>query len=147
MRIYLGGPMRGLPLYNYQWFEDATVSLRRKGYTVRTPHEMDMDAGFVTAEFTYEILHHTDPLRPLWLGDDARRRFTRVDLTDDFTIEAALRLDVQAIVKCDAVAFLPGWRLSDGCQKEDSVRRWCGIPRYEVMVQHAPTHEYELIGA
>lgn len=39
--IYLSGPMSGLPKLNYPAFARATKSLRARGYTVQSPHELD----------------------------------------------------------------------------------------------------------
>lgn len=39
MRIYLSGPMTGLPDYNYPAFNQVAADLRAKGYTVENPAE------------------------------------------------------------------------------------------------------------
>lgn len=38
----------------------------------------------------------------------------------------------QVLKKCDAVVFLPGWRESQGCCREQSVAGACGIPTFEL---------------
>jgi hypothetical protein len=38
-RIYLSGPMTGLPDFNFPAFEDAAIWFRALGFQVETPHE------------------------------------------------------------------------------------------------------------
>jgi hypothetical protein len=45
-KLYLVGPMRGLPLLNFPAFEEATTRLRAAGYEVTSPHEKDVQAGY-----------------------------------------------------------------------------------------------------
>lgn len=42
MRMYLAGPMTGIPERNYPAFADAAAALRRAGYTVSSPHDIDL---------------------------------------------------------------------------------------------------------
>ena len=44
--IYLIGPMRGIPLYNFPAFDDAADRWRKHGWTVISPAELDREAGF-----------------------------------------------------------------------------------------------------
>lgn len=46
MKIYLAGPMRGLPGLNFLAFEQATIRLRDLGHEVTSPAEKDIEAGF-----------------------------------------------------------------------------------------------------
>ncbi len=41
MRVYVSGPMTGLPGLNFPAFEAAATALRAKGYEVVSPHEDD----------------------------------------------------------------------------------------------------------
>ena len=85
MRVYLAGPMTGYPQWNFPAFEAACVSLRRRGYTVISPHEHDLDDGF-------------DPT-----GDGA-----------GFDLRAALEWDLLQVHDTDGVVLLPGWEASCG---------------------------------
>lgn len=41
MRIYISGPMTGIPDYNFPAFEAAVVDLRARGHEVVSPHEIE----------------------------------------------------------------------------------------------------------
>ena len=43
MRIYIGGPMRGLPDLNFPAFHEAAAMLRAEGHHVFNPAESDFD--------------------------------------------------------------------------------------------------------
>jgi len=47
-RIYVSGPMTGYPKHNYPAFEQATKKLRKKGYDVISPAELDEDGQSLT---------------------------------------------------------------------------------------------------
>jgi hypothetical protein len=45
-RVYLSGPMTGLPLFNVPAFTEAAAALRAEGYEVVNPAELDLaDTG------------------------------------------------------------------------------------------------------
>lgn len=102
MRIYLAGPMRGKPLFNFPAFDEAADHLRRAGHDVFNPADRDRDAGF-------------DPSRSI-----EEQRFSVAD---------AMRADVTWIVnRAQAVAVLPGWQDSTGASLEVSLARYLGLP-------------------
>ncbi len=45
MKVYVTGPMTGLPEYNYPAFHAAAASLRAAGYEVLSPAENGMPLG------------------------------------------------------------------------------------------------------
>ena len=60
MRIYVAGPMRGFPLYNFPAFDAAAAELRRHGHTVISPADHDREMGFN---------EHTDTETPEFLRE------------------------------------------------------------------------------
>lgn len=101
---YLAGPMRGLPRYNFDAFEEAALNLEGEGIAITSPHRMDLGLGF-------------DP-----------------DSTDELVpefVEECVRRDVNAIILTSAVIFLPGWTLSVGAMAEYHVARWLGRPCFQ----------------
>lgn len=109
MRIYLAGPMRGIPEFNFEAFGNATGALRRKGHTVFSPAERDLDAGFDPTGMT---------------GNE--------DLSEHgFDLREALGVDLAYICEhADAVAVLPGWAKSSGARAEVAAAWALGVPVY-----------------
>ena len=101
-RIYIAGPMRGIPLFNFPAFDAAAASLRSMGWEPVNPADLDRQHGFNPA---------TDSVTP------------------EFLLEA-MRRDLDAITRVDAVALLPGWENSRGALAEIAVARWRGIPAF-----------------
>lgn len=98
MRIFLSGPMTGLPGYNIPAFDAAATRLRAAEHDVLSPADLDREAGVDL--------------------DD----FGSTDRAD------AMRRDLAAVLTADAVAVLPGWRDSPGARLEVAVARAVGIP-------------------
>ena len=83
MRVYIAGPMRGLPGHNFAAFDKATTLWREHGHSVYSPAEADRASGFDGT---------TTPPRGF--------------------VDAAILRDVEEIVRADAIAVLPGWEQS-----------------------------------
>lgn len=98
-RVYLAGPMRGLPLYNFPAFDEARDKLVAKGVEVISPADLDREVGF----------HETDEYVPGFFY-------------------AAMRRDIEAILKVDTIVLLPGWEDSAGCKIELTVAQAIGLP-------------------
>jgi nucleoside 2-deoxyribosyltransferase len=95
-KIYLAGPMRGYPEYNFPAFAAAAEKLRSQGYEVWSPHERDLADGF-------------DPKT-----DEA------------LSMSFYMKQDLPAVCDADWVAVLPGWEESEGVQIELGVARALG---------------------
>lgn len=90
MRVYLAGPMTGIPEFNFPEFDRNAAILESAGHTVFNPAQMDRELGF-------------DPTVPEVSGQFLRD---------------ALRRDLSAICGADAIAMIQGWEKSGGARIE-----------------------------
>lgn len=104
MKIYVAGPMRGIPEHNYPAFIAATADLRAQGHEVFSPVEWDIKTHGPS-------------------GCNA----------GEFDLRAALAADLEWICRsADAVALLPGWENSKGAQAELATARAIGLVVVEI---------------
>ena len=89
MKIYVAGPMTGLPEWNHPAFNAAAAELRAAGHEAVNPAEMGEKYG--TAD---EI--NADPQK-----------------LADLILE-----ELDAVATCDAIYLLPGWEKSPGTRRE-----------------------------
>jgi len=113
MLVYTAGRMRGIPYYNFPAFDSARDALNTMGHTVFSPADLDREHGFDAM---------TLPADSDWNAIPA-----------GFDLSACIRRDVDAVLRCDALVFLPGdWTESVGCKSEFAVARWAGKPVYQL---------------
>ena len=91
MKIYIAGPMSGLPNHNYEAFAEAAKYCRSFDHEVRTPPEINAEAEFVP---------NPDGSIP---PEHYAACFTR---------------DVDAVLWCDTILLLKGWKDSKGAKLE-----------------------------
>lgn len=106
MKLYVAGPMTGLPRWGFDAFDAATAQLRDFGYSVYSPAEIERESGF-------------DPDAPV--ADFTRERR-----------EEAMRRDLDLVLFVDAVVVLPGWGGSTGARLEVDVANAVGTPVYDL---------------
>lgn len=102
MKIYLAGPMRGYPEFNFPAFHAAAAKLREEGHFVFSPAEKDME------------VHGNDFSKGNLDGDLQQA-------ADDhgFSLRRALGDDLAFIcAEAEAIAILPGWEQSRGVAAE-----------------------------
>ena len=109
MKIYLAGPMRGLPEFNFPAFFAAAGVLRALGHEVFSPAERDQ-------------AKHGDGI---WkgmsgdLGEAAQKGFSLRD---------ALGADTAWIcANAEVIAMLPGWKKSKGARAEKALGEALGL--------------------
>lgn len=100
MKLYIAGPMTGLPDDNYPAFHNAAAQLREAGYEVLSPAE-----GAATAD---EIQ------RSLQLG---------VAFRETMDYQRVLNRAIKMLMQADAVCVLDGWENSQGAQVEVQTAR------------------------
>lgn len=111
MKIYLAGPMRGLPNFNHHAFRVGAIALRAAGHEVFSPVE--------SSEAMYgPDIYTTNPE-----GDEA---IAGIDGRKVFAADLAYICE-----HAEAVALLPGWERSKGATAEHATAVALGL---EVMV-------------
>jgi hypothetical protein len=104
-RVYVAGPMSGIPDYNFPAFRDAAENLRAWGYEVLSPVEMDEEEGLDPAGFKD--------------GELSKAKYADV-----------LSRDIQQIVEkgVEAIVVLPGFERSGGARTEVAFAQALGLP-------------------
>ncbi len=110
--IYLAGPMRGIPRYNFPAFDAAKAELEAAGYSVVSPADIDREHGGNYLE-----------LPDSW--DWSK-------LPEGFDLKDTIARDLDALAECDAVCLLPGWQESKGARAEKAVAEWHGKEVFEL---------------
>jgi len=111
MKIYVAGPMRGIPFFNFPAFHAAAANLRAQGHIVFSPAERDIEA------------HGTDISKGNVAGDEALAAALH-----GFNLREALCDDLKFIcLKADAIALLPGWEKSKGAKAEYATAKALGL--------------------
>lgn len=104
MKLYIAGPMRGKPFFNFPEFDKAAVALRAAGHEVFNPADRDRSA-------------HGDIASSNITGDEVE-----VEAKHGFNLREALAADMKFICEeADGIALLPGWELSKGALAERAV--------------------------
>lgn len=115
--VYVAGPMRGHPLFNYPAFDLMTAKLEGLGFRVINPAQMDRDAGGI------EPANMVVPEGFDWMSVPPDKNGNAVSLRDVF-----LR-DTQAIcTEVDMIVLLPGWEKSKGACAEVALAKALGLP-------------------
>lgn len=107
--LYLAGPMTGYEDYNRPAFDHAAARLRRQGFRVTSPPELDL----------------MDP--------------APAHLTEDEAWTYYLKRDLPALVKCQAVVVLPGWEDSRGATLEVDTAERVGLDLYAYAPDTVPS--------
>lgn len=115
MKIYLAGPMRGIPNFNFPAFDFAAEKLREEGHEVFSPADNDRK------EIGEESLINER-------GDE-----NELAAKTGYTIRKALATDLRWICNhADAVALLRGWRNSSGATAEAATANALGLTIIEL---------------
>lgn len=122
--VYVAGPMRGLPLFNFPAFDTARNLAVSKGFAPISPADLDRESGF----------HETSGASAAE-GPEITRQFVKRDT------EALLSLRAE---NNDAIALLPGWEKSTGATAELLVARWLGLKVLDARTME-PFNKHEYI--
>jgi len=109
LKLYIAGPMTGIPSFNFPAFDEMAERLRAMGHEVVSPAELDDDADRAMA--TASVDGAIGSVTKTW-GDFLARD---VKLLADDGI--------------DGIVVLPGWEKSRGARLETFVANaLCGLP-------------------
>jgi hypothetical protein len=115
MKIYLAGPMRGIPEFNFPAFHANAAKLRAQGHFVFSPAERDIEKTGV------------DISKGNATGDNAI-----AEAQYGFSLREALKDDLEFIcLHAEAIALMPGWENSKGANAERATAIALGL---EIMV-------------
>ncbi|OYU91845.1 MAG: hypothetical protein CFE29_03060 [Bradyrhizobiaceae bacterium PARB1] len=102
MKLYVAGPMRGIPHFNFPLFHAATGRLRAAGHQVFNPAERDIAATGVDIS-----------------ADNPTGSNEQAEANHGFNLREALKDDLEFVcLHADGVVMLPGWVNSKGANAE-----------------------------
>jgi len=104
VRVYIAGPMAGIPGGNKEAFAARAEELRQAGHEPVNPWDIDPE-------------QHEGPC----LGGIPTNE-------NDHLYGCNLRADIMQLMFCDAITLLPGWENSKGASTEEHVARSIGLP-------------------
>jgi hypothetical protein len=101
-RIYIAGPMQGIPHFNFPRFNAVAAAFRSNGHTVFNPAEQDNE-------------RHGKDIS----ADNASGSVADAKATHGFCLRTALAADLKFICEsANLLVLLPGWEKSQGAQAE-----------------------------
>jgi hypothetical protein len=117
VKIYIAGPMRGIPEFNFPAFDDAAKRGRALGHTIISPAELDRDHGFNEKGQDGKVNEkgHSGTVTAAFMRGAAWRDFLAIVGPDMYTPGV------------DALAMLPGWEKSRGAKGERALAEWIGL--------------------
>lgn len=108
MKLYLAGPMRGIPEFNFPAFHAAAALLRERGHEVFSPAEKDIE------KYGDQLVNAA--------GSEAEAASNV-----GFSLRDALRMDLDWITEHgEGIALLKGWERSSGALAEFMTARALG---------------------
>lgn len=102
MRVYIAGPMRGIPEFNFPAFDTAAAKWRGWGFDVTSPADLDRSAGF----------------------EGRGKEGVDAEWTQVLGLEETIRRDLEAVAASNIIALLPGWEHSSGVAVELAVAKF-----------------------
>lgn len=100
---YLSGPMTGYPEFNYPAFKRISAELRKRGWTIESPHENPKPT-----QNDLERCYCNPAPRPM---EPCRCEDNRV-------WHYYMELCKNQVYRCDSIIFMPGWPESRGAVQE-----------------------------
>ena len=117
--MYVAGPMRHIPRWNFDEFDRVTQRLRSAGWVVHNPAEHDRKGGLDPNDY---------PVLPEW-----------------FALEEALQWDFAKIIEAGNICLLDGWENSTGAAKELRVAEDIGAKVWRCQGETLVEWNYDLV--
>lgn len=129
-RVYIAGPMKNVPLFNFPAFDEAERFINDEWHNsvAINPAGIDREHGFDP---------QTLPKNWDW----------SVIPSEAGTREEIMRRDINALLTCDAIYMLPGWENSAGAKAELHLARWAGLKIHRHCMAANPIWGTEAVGA
>lgn len=109
-KLYLAGPMTGIPGFNFPAFTQAAADLRARGYEVFNPAEKDNE------------------LYGEGIGESKTGSVEEIKKTHGFDPRATIKVDVNWVIdNADVIALLPGWENSKGVAVELAAAKYLNL--------------------
>lgn len=102
-RIYIAGPMTGIPYHNRDAFNQVAQNLTALGASPVNPIDLDKMIG----------------VEPHPEGDSS-----------GYDLKKIARTDLGALLECDAIWMMDGWEQSKGACAEHATAEWVGLKIY-----------------
>ena len=105
MKIYIAGPMRGCPNWNFEAFDRAKIVWERGGHQVFSPAGVDRALGYSQGQHEN---NHTG-------------------------LRHVITMDVACICASDYIGLLSGWEHSSGATVEVALAQFLDLPVYDAI--------------
>jgi hypothetical protein len=102
--VYIAGPMRGYENYNFDSFFKAEDLLKKQGFKVLNPAQMDLENNCDPSKFPADFDFSKEP--------------------EDMELKEFVIRDVLALCECTHIYMLKGWEKSVGANAELAVSKW-----------------------
>lgn len=109
MKVYLAGPMRGLPDWNYLAFDKAEIAWRDAGHHVFNPARLARALGYDFSSCNGKA--------------------------DKPHLQHIMMSDIACLYSSDAIALLPGWENSAGATVELAMAQFLGLLVYDAVTK------------
>lgn len=114
IRVYICGPITGIPEFNKPAFDSVEDQLRHQGFEPINPHR---------------TCAHI--LRSFFPSDQAHWR-------------ACMKVDIRELMTCDMIVLLPGWESSKGAKLEVALARELSIGELKLKAGNGAPNSNEL---
>lgn len=110
MIVYICGPMRGKPHFNYPAFFEAEAMLNKHGFDTYNPARIDIEqTGFDGRTLPENSDWHHVP--------------------SSMELDTIIERDLMLVMRADAICLLDGWEQSVGANTEAALAKWRGMKR------------------